>query len=241
LAHLLRGHLSGLDVPALDRALKASGQRKRPPLWEEVAPDGGERLIGAAHVAEDPFALVVVGHRASLSHQPIRKLGRVPIDVIEDVRAPENDLLFNPPRVVALLKRRQDILCARSARENAPVKAFLDEYVKRYAEGDVRGVTNLCHVPFLAVRRGEVIHMPDDGAVWDHFASAIGAYRRAAGVEQWKRLETDTRQLGEHSVFASVHWNALNANGQVVRDTWTSYQLLATPEGWRLLSYTNHF
>jgi hypothetical protein len=42
-------------------------------------------------------------------------------------------------------------------------------------------------------------------------------------------------------VFATVHWNALDAEGQVVRDTWTSYQLLATPDGWRLLSYTNHF
>ena len=123
----------------------------------------------------------------------------------------------------------------------ATVDAFLDEYIQRYIEGDVRGVTNLCHVPFLAVRRGEAIHMPDRGAVWDHFASAINAYRRAAGVESWKRLETDTRQLGEHSVFASVHWNALDANERVVRDTWTSYQLLATPEGWRLLSYTNHF
>ena len=105
----------------------------------------------------------------------------------------------------------------------------------------MRGVTNLCHVPFLAVRRGEAINMPDSGAVWDHFAAAIGAYRRAAGVETWKRLETDTRQLGEHSVFASVHWNALDANGKVVRDTWTSYHLLAGSEGWRLLSYTNHF
>lgn len=83
--------------------------------------------------------------------------------------------------------------------------------------------------------------MPDAGAVWDHFASAIGAYRRAAGVETWTRLETDTRQLGEHSALVSVHWNALDGEGQVVRDTWTSYQLLATTEGWRLLSYTNHF
>jgi hypothetical protein len=124
---------------------------------------------------------------------------------------------------------------------SATVEAFFDEYIRRYADGDVRGVTNLCHAPFLAVRRGEAIHMPDSGAVWDHFAAAIGAYRRAAGVEKWNRLETDTRQLGEHSVFASVHWNALDANGNVVRDTWTSYQLLATPEGWRLLSYTNHF
>jgi hypothetical protein len=83
--------------------------------------------------------------------------------------------------------------------------------------------------------------MPDSGAVWDHFASAIAAYRRAAGVETWNRLDTDTRQLGEHSVFVSVHWNALDADEKVVRDTWTSYQLLGTPEGWQLLSYTNHF
>jgi len=27
----------------------------------------------------------------------------------------------------------------------------------------------------------------------------------------------------------------------VVRDTRTTYHLLATREGWRLLSYTNHF
>src|SRR5256885_17033133 len=64
---------------------------------------------------------------------------------------------------------------------SATVDAFLDEYIRRYAAGDVRGVTNLCHVPFLAVRRGEAIHMPDSGAVWDHFAAAIGAYRPAAG------------------------------------------------------------
>jgi hypothetical protein len=124
---------------------------------------------------------------------------------------------------------------------SSTVEAFLDRYIQRYTDGDVRGVTNLCHVPFLAVRRGEAIHMPDSGAVWDHFAAAIGAYRRAARVETWKRFETDTRQLGEHSVFVSVHWNALDAKGAVVRDTWTSYQLLGNPEAWQLLSYTNHF
>jgi hypothetical protein len=123
----------------------------------------------------------------------------------------------------------------------ATVDSFLDDYARRYSEGDVKGVVNLCLCPFLAVRRGEAIHMPDRGAVWTHFASAIDAYRRAADAEKWTPHEIDTRQLGEHSVFATVHWNALDANGQVVRDTWTSYQLLATPDGWRFLSYTNHF
>ena len=124
---------------------------------------------------------------------------------------------------------------------SATVDSFFDEYARRYIEGDVKAVTNLCHCPFLAVRSGEAIHMPDRGAVWDHFAAAIGAYRSAAHVESWTRVSTDVRQLGEHSVFATVHWHALDADGQVVRDTWTSYQLLATPNGWRFLSYTNHF
>jgi hypothetical protein len=119
---------------------------------------------------------------------------------------------------------------------SATVDSFFDDYARRYTEGDVKGVTSLCLWPFLAVRKGEAIHMPDRGAVWDHFASAIAAYRRSADAEKWTPVDIDTRQLGEHSVFATVHWNALDADRQVVRDTWTSYQLLATPDGRRFLS-----
>jgi len=105
----------------------------------------------------------------------------------------------------------------------------------------VKGITSLCAYPFLAVRKGEAIHLPDRGAVLDHFASAIKAYRAAAHADKWTPVTIDTRQLGAHSVFATVRWNALDADGQVVRDTWTSYQLLSTPDGWRFVSYTNHF
>src|SRR2546422_375883 len=92
--------------------------------------------------------------------------------------------------------------------------SFFADYARRYTEGDVEGVTSLCLWPFLAVRRGEAIHMPDRNAVWDHFASAIAAYRLAADAGKWTPVETDTRQLGEHSVFASVHWNALDADAE---------------------------
>ena len=124
---------------------------------------------------------------------------------------------------------------------SAPVDSFFDEYARRYTERDAEGVTNLCLWPFVAIRRGEAIHLPDRNAVRDHFASAIAAYRFAAGAGKWTPVEIDARQLGEYSVFATVHWNALDADGHVVRDTWTSYQLVATPDGWRFLSYTNHF
>jgi hypothetical protein len=121
------------------------------------------------------------------------------------------------------------------------IVSTFDEYNRLYSDRDVEGVTNLCLWPFLAVRRGEAIHLPDRAAVRDHFANAIIAYRVTSGVVAWMPVEIDARQLGEQSVFATVHWNAVNADSQVVRDTWTSYQLLATPDGWRFLSYTNHF
>jgi hypothetical protein len=47
--------------------------------------------------------------------------------------------------------------------------------------------------------------MPDSDAVWDHFASAIAAYRLAADAGKWTPVAIDARHLSEHSVFATVH------------------------------------
>ena len=116
----------------------------------------------------------------------------------------------------------------------------MDEYIRRYSERDVEGVTELCHAPFLAIREGAPIHMPDSDAVRNHFVAMIDTYR-GGGVAVWKRIESDVRELGDDAVFVTVRWNALDADGQVVRDTRTTYHLLSTPDGWRIMSYTNHF
>jgi hypothetical protein len=120
------------------------------------------------------------------------------------------------------------------------VDAFIEEYIRRYSARDVEGVTEFCHAPFLAIREGVPIHMADRDAVRRHFGAMIDAYREG-GVARWSRIESDTRELGEHSVFTTVRWNALDGDGNVLRDTRTTYHLLATTDGWRLLSYTNHF
>jgi SnoaL-like domain len=120
------------------------------------------------------------------------------------------------------------------------VDAFMDEYIRRYSARDVEGVTDFCLAPFLAIREGVPIHMADRDAVCDHFRAMIDAYR-GAGATTWRRIESDTRELVEHSVFTTVRWNALDADGNVLRETRTTYHLLTTPHGWRLLSYTNHF
>jgi hypothetical protein len=52
---------------------------------------------------------------------------------------------------------------------SATVGSFFHEYARRYTERDVEGVTDLCLWPFLAIRKGEAIHLPDRDAVQDHF------------------------------------------------------------------------
>lgn len=59
------------------------------------------------------------------------------------------------------------------------------------------------------------------------------ATRRMSSMEGWA--------LGDSASFVTVRWNAKDERGNVMRDTGPTYHLLATPEGWRFLSYTNHF
>jgi hypothetical protein len=122
----------------------------------------------------------------------------------------------------------------------ATVDSFMHEYIRRYCARDLDGLAEICLWPFLAIREGVAIHLPDESAVRDHFAAMVDAYRDL-GYTRFAPVEIDTRELGEHAAFTTVRWHALDADGEVRRDTRTTYHLLATAGGWRLLSYTNHF
>lgn len=122
----------------------------------------------------------------------------------------------------------------------AAVDLLIREYARRYSARDLDGVTELCLWPFLAIREGVPIHLVDRAAVRDHFMAMIDAYRDA-GYASFRPVAIDTRELGEGAAFTTVRWHALDTDGNVGRDTLTTYHLLATRDGWRLLSYTNHF
>ena len=120
------------------------------------------------------------------------------------------------------------------------VESLMNEYTRRYVAHDEEGVAELCLYPFLAIREGAPIHLLDRNAVRDHFATVMDAYRDA-GFSSFAPVAIDTRQLGDRAAFTTVRWHALDTDGKVARDTLTTYHLLATPAGWRFLSYTNHF
>jgi hypothetical protein len=56
----------------------------------------------------------------------------------------------------------------------------------------------------------------------------IDAYRDA-GYASFSPVTIDTRDLGERAAFTTVRWHALDADGNVARDTLTTYQMHATP------------
>ena len=120
------------------------------------------------------------------------------------------------------------------------VEALIQQYADRYSAHDVEGVVALCLDPFLAIREGAAIHMADRDAVRDHFAAIMTAYR-GSGAARWSPVGIDARNLGDKSCFATVHWNAHDESGSLLRDTYTTYHMLVGPDGWRFLSYTNHF
>jgi hypothetical protein len=122
----------------------------------------------------------------------------------------------------------------------AAVDSLIHEYTRRYTAHDADGVTELCLVPFLAIRQGVPIHLANRAEVHDHFRTIINAYRDA-GYASFSPVEINTRQLAELAAFTTVRWHALDSDGNVVRDTRTTYHVLATSNGPRFLSYTNHF
>ena len=122
----------------------------------------------------------------------------------------------------------------------AAIDSLIREYARRYSARDAEGVTELCLCPFLAIREGAAIHLADRVAVREHFAAMIEGYRDA-GYAGFAPVAIETRELGRRAAYTTVRWHALDTHGEVARDTQTTYHLLATPDGWRILSYTNHF
>ena len=122
-------------------------------------------------------------------------------------------------------------------------ESLIHECARRYTAHDADEVTDPCLWPFVAIRGGAAIHLGDRDAVRDHFHSMMDAYR-GQGAATWSAVEIDSHPAGEHATFETVRWNALDDDGAVPRNTRTTHHLLAVPEeadGWRFLSYTNHF
>ena len=118
------------------------------------------------------------------------------------------------------------------------LSSFFGRYAELYMAGDADAVADMCEAPFTAVRSGSPIHLGDRGAVVSHLAGLMAAYR-AAGAAAADITNLDVLEQGEGAAVATVHWCVRSAEGALIRDFRTSYQLLG-PQPWRILGYVNH-
>jgi hypothetical protein len=116
---------------------------------------------------------------------------------------------------------------------------LVEAYGARYAAGDADGIADLCEAPLVAVRDGEVVHLPDRAAVVAHFQGLIDGYR-GSGAASFGLDSVRVQPLGERSCVTTAAWRVLDTDGQLLRERVTSYHLVAGEAGWRVLSYINH-
>lgn len=120
------------------------------------------------------------------------------------------------------------------------IRSFFAHYAERYMAFDVDAVAALYEAPFLAVREGRPIHLPDAEAVRQHLVGLMAAYRDAGAAEA-AIADLHSVSLGRSSALVTVRWHARAADGSLLRDFFTSYQLLRSGDGsWLILGYVYH-
>lgn len=118
------------------------------------------------------------------------------------------------------------------------LRPFFDRYAELYMAGDAEAVADLCEVPFLAVRSGATFHLLDRQALVGHLANNMAAYR-SMGAAAADIVDINVQEQGTEAVLATVDWHVRAADGTVLRDFSTSYQLIVA-DPWRIISYVNH-
>jgi hypothetical protein len=119
------------------------------------------------------------------------------------------------------------------------LRSFFEHYAERYMASDVDTIAGWYEAPFLAVRDGQAIHLPDEPSVHEHLTGLMDAYRQA-GAARADIASLDALSLGPSGALVTVNWHAVDAEGALIRDFHTSYHLLRHGDSWRILSYTNH-
>ena len=118
------------------------------------------------------------------------------------------------------------------------IDRLFEDYARAYMAGDAEWVANLYTAPFVAIREGRAIHLPDRRAVVEHLTEVMAGYRRAhAAVAEVAAI--DVLEQGDGASLATVHWLVRATDRSVIRDFRTSYQLILSDPP-RIVSYVNH-
>jgi hypothetical protein len=117
------------------------------------------------------------------------------------------------------------------------IRQFLERYRSAFNSLDGEAVARLYAVPSGIAQDGSYTHWPDFEAIARNMVALCGLYRER-GYEHAEFEIRTLLQQGEHYAVADLRWQITWSTGAEPWRFNTSYHLVRTSQGWRVLLCT---
>jgi hypothetical protein len=117
---------------------------------------------------------------------------------------------------------------------------FFDRFVAAFATFDAARIADLFVTPGVALREdGSIVALPTREDVICYYQAAIGNYhRKGCRSCRWARLEITP--IGRRSMLATVTWDLLREDGNIMVTWRQSYNLTDTDDGPKVFASATH-
>lgn len=122
----------------------------------------------------------------------------------------------------------------------AEVRAFFDQYNEAFASFDGKRIAALYYMPTVTMRGDGSIHcLQSSEDLASFFQGVVDTYRKD-GYSDGNFKNFEALAIGGLSALATMDWELLRQDGSVIKSWRQSYNVVRTPEGWRILVSTFH-
>ena len=124
-----------------------------------------------------------------------------------------------------------------SALHIVDIQNFFTAYAQAYVALDGDAVAGHCAAPMAISQGGTITWWDDLAPVQDNMRKLCAVYRDAGLVSLDFQIEQAT-PLGDHDAFALVRWRLGRADGSLIQQFRTGYQLHRTAQGTKVVFVT---
>lgn len=116
---------------------------------------------------------------------------------------------------------------------------YFANFAQCYDDFDHERLAQFYFAPTIMVKSGSVVTLSTLSEVLDHLKNLLSSYR-AHGYKKGNIAGIEVQSMGDWSTLVTIHWIIDHANGSIMRDFCSSYNLFKHDGKWRILATTNH-
>ncbi len=120
------------------------------------------------------------------------------------------------------------------------VESFFREYNDTFKTIDGRRIATLYHAPSLTLRGDGTFLLLDTQEAIEKFFQKVAETYSGEGYADGAFTNLTVVPIGGRSALATMDWTLLRRDGTPIREWRQSYNLLRTPDGWKIILSTFH-